>query len=228
MPTNGQPSPPNTDTAVAPNRYEAWYHTPRGNWIGKTEFELISRLLAAPAGASLLDIGCGTGYFTRQFAAQGLDTTGLDTSLAMTTWAAQSDQKSHHVVANALSLPFGNHSFDYTTAITSLCFITTQQAALHEMLRVTRKRIVLGLLNRHSLLYWKKGRGGGSGAYRGAHWHSAREIRQTLQQLGVTGIDLYSAVYLPSGGVLSRAAEHLLNRRILLGAFMAVVIDMPA
>jgi hypothetical protein len=29
------------------------------------------------------------------------------------------------------------------------------------MVRVTRRRIALGLLNRHSLLYWQKGRQGG-------------------------------------------------------------------
>ena len=44
-----------------PADYEAWYHTPRGRWIGETEYALAARQLAPQAGDSLLDIGCGIG-----------------------------------------------------------------------------------------------------------------------------------------------------------------------
>lgn len=58
--------------------YDAWYATPRGRWIGTVEFRLLSGLLQAQSGDTLLDVGCGTGWFTRRFAEQGLRVIGLD------------------------------------------------------------------------------------------------------------------------------------------------------
>lgn len=41
--------------------YDAWYDSQRGRWIGETEFSLLCKLLMPQAGASLLDVGCGSG-----------------------------------------------------------------------------------------------------------------------------------------------------------------------
>ena len=48
--------------------YDAWYQTMRGRWIGETEFTLLKRMLKPEPDASLIDIGCGTGYFNRLLA----------------------------------------------------------------------------------------------------------------------------------------------------------------
>ncbi len=61
-----------------PASYDAWYATARGRWIGMAEFRLLSKLLQARRGDTLLDVGCGTGWFTRRFAEKGLLATGLD------------------------------------------------------------------------------------------------------------------------------------------------------
>ena len=68
-----------------PADYDAWYYTPRGRWIGDTEYALATRLLAPQAGDSLLDVGCGTGWFTRRAAADGLLVTGLDPNAPRST-----------------------------------------------------------------------------------------------------------------------------------------------
>lgn len=65
---------------MKPADYDAWYNTPRGRWIGETEFRLVSRLLNARPEARLLDVGCGTGWFTRRFTQNGLQVTGLDSN----------------------------------------------------------------------------------------------------------------------------------------------------
>jgi SAM-dependent methyltransferase len=46
--------------------YNAWYDAPCGRRIGATEFGLIRRMLDPRPGESLLDVGCGTGWFTRR------------------------------------------------------------------------------------------------------------------------------------------------------------------
>ncbi|MHB1141967.1 MAG: class I SAM-dependent methyltransferase [Sulfuricaulis sp.] len=72
-----------------PREYEAWYQTARGRWIASREFELMRRLMNPPAGATLLDVGCGTGHFSRRFAAVGTRVTGLDPDAAMLDYARE-------------------------------------------------------------------------------------------------------------------------------------------
>jgi hypothetical protein len=78
------------------------------------------------------------------------------------------------------------------------------------------------LLNRRSLLYLQKGRGGGAGAYRGARWDSADDIRRLLAELPVTEVLLQSAVFLPDGGAVARAIETIVSPRRLFGGFLLV------
>jgi len=62
--------------AVTPERYDAWYDTPRGRWIGGVEWPLLRSALELRAGDSVLDVGCGTGWFTRRVAAEGPASSG--------------------------------------------------------------------------------------------------------------------------------------------------------
>lgn len=201
--------------------YDAWYQTPRGAWIGETEFRLLRQQLRPERGESLLDIGCGTGYFIRRFAGElGLETVGLDPNARWLDFArAHGAGTERYCIGSAESLPFFDCSFDYTVSVTALCFVDDFRQAVREMLRVTRKRFAIGLLNRHSLLYLQKGSHGGSGAYRGAHWHSASEVRAMIAGLPVADIALRSAVYLPHASGMERAAERVIPSRLLIGAF---------
>jgi SAM-dependent methyltransferase len=172
---------------VKPEAYEAWYESPRGQWIADTEHGLLESLLRPEPGASLLDIGCGTGHFTREFARRIRgQVIGLDNNEQWLRYAAAHAAHGEKYVAGlAESLPFPDHSFDFTVAVTALCFVRHQEQALRELLRVTRRRFVLGLLNRHSLLYMEKGRSGRTGGSQGAHWHAPVEIRTLFAALAV-------------------------------------------
>ena len=183
-----------------PADYEAWYATPRGCWIGETEYALAARLLAAQSGDSLLDVGCGTGWFTRRAAADGLVATGLDPNSEWLDFArVHSSPALSWIEGDARALPFADASFDHVLSIAALCFADDERQAVAECVRVARHRFAIGWLNRSSLLYWQKGRHGGSGAYRGARWHSAREIRTLFLGLPVQNLTLRSTIFLPSG-----------------------------
>jgi SAM-dependent methyltransferase len=183
-----------------PAEYDGWYATPRGRWIGETEYALAARALAAQPGDRLLDVGCGTGWFTRRAAADNLVATGLDPNSVWLDFArAHSSPALNWVEGDARDLPFADASFDHVLSIAALCFVDDERQAVAEAVRVARRRFAIGWLNRSSLLYWQKGRHGGSGAYRGARWHTAREVRALFAGLPVKNLKLRSAIFLPSG-----------------------------
>jgi len=205
-----------------PAAYEAWYHTPRGQWIADREFILLQKLLRPEAGTSLLDVGCGTGHFSRRFAQPCLSVTGIDPDPATLEYARTQGGDIHYLQGSALQLPFPDNAFDYTTAVTSLCFIDDPLQALQEMWRVTRHSTVLGLLNRHSLLHWKKQ---GQGSYLGARWDTAGEVlKQWVPAFKPAPgeIMLRSAVFLPQGTRIAQWSEQWLPSTLCRGGFLAV------
>ncbi len=198
--------------------YNAWYDTPRGRWIGETEFALAARLLAPAPGSSLLDVGCGTGWFTRRFAATGLRVTGLDPNPIWLDYARRcSGPAIDWVEGDGRNLPFAQASFDHVVSIAALCFIDDERTPLAEILRVTRRSFAVGWLNRASLLYRPKA---GHGAYAGARWHTAAEVRALFDGLPVHRLTIRSAVFLPHGGSGARALEPLLPNRLPYGALL--------
>lgn len=212
------------DAAMDAAEYDAWYQTARGAWIGDTEYRLLHRMLAPSPGDTLLDVGCGTGYFTRRFARDArLRVTGLDPNREWLDYArAHGSPNETYVTGDARELPFPDASFDCVVSITALCFIQDQRRALQELTRVTRKRFALGLLNRHSMLYRQKGRGGGTGAYRGAHWHTLSEVHDLLRDLAVRDALIRTAVFAPSAGAIAGVIERLAPNALPWGAFIAV------
>ena len=203
--------------------YDAWYRTPRGRWIGDVEYALLSRMLGARQSETLLDIGCGTGYFTRRFARDaGLAAMGIDINREWVAYAASRSGDVPFLVGDARRLPFADESFDYTVAVASLCFVEDERSAIAEIIRVTRRRFAIGLLNRHSLLFLQKGIKGGRGAYRGARWHSANEIRALFDGMPVTSLAIRTVVCCPNGGGIARALEKIVPQSLALGGFIAV------
>jgi len=208
--------------------YDAWYRTPRGSWIGDVEYRLLQRMLAPSTADSLLDVGCGTGYFTRRFAQDArLRVTGLDPDREWLAYArAHGGPDETYLAGDALDLPFPDASFDGVVSVTALCFIQDQRRALQQIVRVARKRVTLGLLNRHSLLYWEKGRGGGKGAYHGAHWHTVAEVKALFADLPVTRLTLRTAVFIPSGNRFAQLCERWLPDQWPWGAFLVAAADV--
>jgi len=208
--------------------YDGWYQTPRGRWIGETEFALLKRMLKPVQDASLIDIGCGTGYFTRLLAREVHgELVGVDPDEESLCFArAHAVRGERYENARGETLPFADRTFDFSISVAALCFIPDEQQAVREMLRVTKKRFAIGLLNRHSLLWRDKGRGGGKGAYQGAHWQTAAEVRALVAGLPVTNLQLRSVIVLPGGGFAARLVERLWPSPWLCGAFLCMTGDV--
>jgi len=205
--------------------YDAWYETPRGSWIGQRETALILKYLQPRQGESLLDVGCGTGYFTRSFAAAiNGPVMGVDIDPERVAYARGRDASgATYYIADARDLPYADRSFDLVTSITALCFIAEEQTAIREILRVARRRFAIGLLNRHSLLWQREGRKGGG--YQGAHWHTVREALRLFQGQPVKNLRVHTAIQVPTGGWFAQIIERFLPATTPTGAFILVVGD---
>ena len=203
---------------MTPADYDAWYDSPRGRWVGETEFRLIRRRLGLLPSETLLDVGCGSGWFTRRFAAEnGWNVTGLDRDPAMLDFARAHGRNERYLEGDARALPFADASFDRVIAIASLCFVADERRALAEIVRVARRGFAVGWLNRHSLWYRRHA---GRSAYRGVAWHTAEEVRAMFADLPVARLRLSSAVFLPGGGPFARLVEHLAPAQASLGALL--------
>jgi SAM-dependent methyltransferase len=210
--------------------YDRWYETPRGRWIGQRELALLVDALEPQPGESLLDVGCGTGFFTRSLeGAFGPRVLGVDVNADWVEYARRRETGgARYEVADACALPYADGSFDVVVSIAALCFVAEEAAAVREIVRVARRRFAIGLLNRHSLLWLAKGRGGGRGGYRGAHWHTAGEARALFGGLPVRGLRVRTAIQIPDGGILARAVERVWPASIASGAFLLAVGDVAA
>lgn len=200
--------------------YDAWYQSTRGSWFGQQEFSILLKLFTPIAGQSLLDVGCGTGHFSQRFQQSGLEVTGLDPDLSMIEFAKTKQSRVKYIEGDALALPFADNTFDYCSAITSLCFIAEPEKAIAEMLRVSRYGVMLGLLNRHSLLHVKKEN---SASYKGARWDTVADVQHWCHKIKPeVKIMIKSAVLIPSAGIIARILESLLPDYFPYASFLAL------
>ena len=160
--------------------YETWYQTV-GSQADKQEKALLKRLLRVFSTAnSILEIGCGTGHFTRWFSQQGMQVIGLDLSRAMLEEANRFGS-SLLLQGSALKLPFASNSFDIIALITTLEFLPDPIAVLSEVHRVARKGLILGVLNTQSCLGWKYKRSK-SPIWKSAQLFTPSDLKQLIQQ----------------------------------------------
>lgn len=198
--------------------YEDWYST-AGRRADRLEKALLKRLLAAfPKAKSALEVGCGTGHFTRWLANLGLEVIGLDLSAAMLREAIRT--RDHpYVRGNTVALPFGTDSFDLVAMITTLEFTVDPLLALIEVLRVARNGLILGVLNRQSRL-GQRLRDEGGPIWSQARFFSPHElIHQVHRAAGVRELRIIwqttlwplwpGALPLPWGGFIGMAVRLL-------------------
>ena len=135
-------------TGVVPRVYERWWRPALGRVAkgamgpGMAEEHRIARLLlGVRPGDGVLDVACGPGNFTREFAAlagpSGL-AVGIDASPTMLARAARDTpgREVAYVRGDAVHLPFRDGSFDAVCCFAALHLFAEPFAALDHMARV--------------------------------------------------------------------------------------------
>ena len=134
-------------------RYSDWFLTDAGSSALALESGLIQRIWASNQPQKVLDVGCGTGIFTDWFAGQGHQVTGLDPSPHMLNIARlRLPPRIPLDHGFAEDLPYEDNTFDTVALITTLEFVRDPVQALEEAFRVAARHVLLGVLNKFSLI----------------------------------------------------------------------------
>jgi ubiquinone/menaquinone biosynthesis C-methylase UbiE len=163
--------------------YEAWYAQGRGARASAAEQALLARLLSLfPGARSALEIGCGTGHFTRWLAERLAVVVGLDRSRAMLLEARRQASRVPLLEAEARRLPLRDGSVDLVVLVTALEFLDAPGESLAEAVRGARQGLVLVVLNRWSAggLSRRWGRQARKPILRHAQDYALRDLRETV------------------------------------------------
>ena len=133
-------------------RYEGWYATARGRRADLAERALLERLLAPFAAVqSVLEVGCGTGHFTRWLADRMPHVVGLDRATAMLAEVRRLHPHLLLIQGDAHHFPIRSQVVDLCVFVLTLEFLEDPEAALAEAVRAARRGLVVVALNRWSL-----------------------------------------------------------------------------
>jgi len=128
------------------SEYDKWYETGFGKKASDLEYKLLLDFLTPPP-ARILEIGCGTGFFTDRLARDGYDVFGIDISSSMLSVAKRKSKiNGKLIIADAKRIPFADNSFDSAVFITSLEFIDNPEDAITEAKRCAEEIIVISLM----------------------------------------------------------------------------------
>jgi len=220
------------DFDLLANKYDSWYESAKGRMYDRLEKEAISRYLPKNAkGKKLLEVGCGTGYWSRFFSEYGFEVTGVDISERMINMAKDKNiSNASFQLADGHSLPFADETFDVTAAITTLEFVRDAVTVVREMARCTRKpagQLLIGVLNVLARLNTDRKKRPES-PYVKARLFSPSQLKQLLEPYGrvrmvITGFVPNQTVLLPLTALFDAIGRFL---HIPRGAFIAAEVRL--
>jgi len=167
--------------------YERWYETAVGRAHDRAQKSDVRKFLRpARREALLLDVGCGTGHWSRFFVSLGYTVVGLDVSAEMIE-VARTHPAPQCVfgVADACDLPFGDSCFDVVGAMATLEFASDVSLVLEEMFRCVRDAgaVLVGTLNRLAPINQRRVAGGRE-PYASGRLFTAGKLRHQLERFG--------------------------------------------
>ncbi len=148
-------------TSSQPEWFASWfdsvhYRTLYAHRDGVEAANLVDRLigrLQPTAGATVLDLGCGTGRHSRHLASRGCRVVGLDLSAESIKQAKETEGPNLWFRRQDMRLPFGHNAFDYVLNLfTSFGYFRDPEDHLTVVHNIARSlkadgRLVLDYLN---------------------------------------------------------------------------------
>jgi SAM-dependent methyltransferase len=124
-----------TSKELEATRYNLW----REDYL-----PILYKFLELKDRKTALDVGCGSGFFTR-IIASGMDgkVTGVDLDEDLLKEARESNGKIEYFNRNIYNLDFFDDNFDIVTAHMVLCNLTDPKKAIMEMKRVSKDLVVV-------------------------------------------------------------------------------------
>ena len=107
---------------------------------------IAARVLETAPG-SFLDAGCGEGFVSQYLLERspGLEITGFDWNPESVAVASAKNPTETYTVADITRLPFPDNSFDISGCFEVMEHLRTPQAALRELVRVSRTAVILSV-----------------------------------------------------------------------------------
>ncbi len=171
-------------------KYDHFYDTPIGQKIDHVEKQVIwSCLLQSDLEKPFLEIGCGTGHWTRFLRQKGLEITAVDIAERMLAIARGKNPESVDFrLMRSEELAFQDHSFFNIISIATLEFVDNLKKTMEETNRVLSPEgtLIVGCLNELSEIGQHKEE---NEVYKDARFFTPESLADTLSGIGKPEID---------------------------------------
>jgi len=107
--------------------------------------ERVALLESSLTGANVLDVGCGGGGYVRFLKARGMQAAGVDLHQVYLDVARENDPDGTYLQADIIELPIPDKAFDCSICFDILEHVDDDHAAVKELVRVTRKRLIVAV-----------------------------------------------------------------------------------
>ena len=214
-------------------KYDRWFETPIGRLVKKYESELVLGMLRPEQGERILDAGCGTGIFTLDVVAAGVQVVGLEISLPMLLRAGEKLQGYlfHMVHGDMSKLPFADNAFDKVVSVTAIEFIVDATTAIAELFRVTKPGGCIMVSTLNSLSPWaarRKARANeGHSIFAHALFRSPHELLNLSPVKGVVKTAIHFQKH-DNPEEAKRIEKNGRSKGLITGAFVVARWEKPA
>ena len=207
------------------SRFEPWSPGLGANLVQAREWAIIIDLLDPQPGERLLEVYCGRGERLARLGKRGLDAVGLEEADFLEAARKRVGQADLIREGRAEDLPFEENAFDLALMRLTLNLTPDPLTALAEAVRVTRRRVVVEVVNPWSWmglrLRWR------SPAQQPRQWVSPLALRSLLGRVfgpspvKTVGLAAFPQSWLPRLKGLEDSA--LVPNRLLGGLLFAAV-----
>jgi len=205
--------------------YEHFYQT-KYKRADRLEKKLLTKLLDTLGHSErLLEIGCGTGHFTRWLDSKGLECYGLDLSHLMLREAKKLWPNGSLLQGESNHLPFKDKSFDVVAFIACLEYMPNIAKVVKEATRVSRKGIIIGLMNKWSLPTMRRTiqiKMGKNPYYKNVRFYSIFNIKHILKE---ALHDRYTICFW-STAVFPKIFDDTESALLPFGAFLGIAVKL--